>query len=63
MMKIFRLLSVVATMLFLSACGGGGDVSPKSKEFELYIDFWNNTGTTPQITFDAVNTSPEVKID
>ena len=63
MMKIFRLLSVAATVLFFSACGGGPDISPKNKEFELYIDFWNNTGTTPQITFDAVNTSPEVKID
>jgi len=29
----------------------------------LYIDFWNNLGTTPQITFDAQNSSPEVKID
>jgi len=31
--------------------------------FELYIDYWNESGTNPMITFDAANSSPEVKID
>ena len=40
------------------------NVSPDTgKQFELYIDFWNPTGTDPQIRFDAENSSPEVKID
>lgn len=31
--------------------------------FELYIDYWNEHGNTPQISFDEISTSPEVKID
>ncbi len=64
MNKIFRLLSIVVIALSMGACGKGGDQNdPKNREFELYIDFWNTQGNNPQITFDAVNTSPEVKID
>ncbi len=33
------------------------------REYELYIDFWNPTGTNPQISFDAENSSPEIRID
>jgi Mg-chelatase subunit ChlD len=65
MVKIFRLLSAVLAVFLIAGCGAGGvdPKNPKSREFELYIDFWNEQGTTPQITFDAVNSSPEVKID
>lgn len=63
MKQIIRLLSVVAIALSIGACGKGDQNDPKSREFELFIDFWNTQGTNPQITFDAVNTSPEVKID
>ncbi len=64
MNKIFRLLSIIVIALSMGACGKGGDQNdPRNREFELYIDFWNTQGNTPQITFDAVNTSPEVKID
>lgn len=64
-MKIIKYLPFLALLLTLSSCGGGGvdPKNPKSKEFELYIDYWNPLGNTPQITFDAVNSSPEVKID
>lgn len=65
MMKIFRILTAITLVLSLGACGKNGvdPKNPKSREFELYIDFWNTQGNNPQITFDAVNSSPEVKID
>jgi Ca-activated chloride channel homolog len=64
-MKIFKHLSFLALTLLLTACGKNGvnPKDPQSREFELYIDFWNTQGQNPQITFDAVNSSPEVKID
>jgi len=38
--------------------------NPVSKnEFELFIDFWNPEGDNPEISFDALETSPEIKID
>ena len=47
--------------LLFTACGkNGDDAQPQSKEFELYIDFWNTQGTNPLISFDAQNSSPEV---
>ncbi len=64
-MKIFRYLTVIAVVLSLGACGKG-NLDPKelsSRDFELYINFWNPQGTNPQISFDATNSSPEVKID
>lgn len=64
-MKIFKYLSMVSLVFMIGSCGQNGvdPQHPKSREFELYIDFWNTQGTNPQITFDAVNSSPEVKID
>ncbi len=64
-MKIFKHLSFFALALFLTSCGSNGadPKNPKSKEFELFIDYWNTQGNNPQITFDGVNSSPEVKID
>lgn len=65
MIKIFKYLSVICMTLLVGSCGKNGvdPNNPKSREFELYIDFWNTQGTNPQITFDAVNSSPEIKID
>jgi hypothetical protein len=64
-MKIFRLLAIPTLTLVLASCGKNGvdPVHNQKREFELYIDYWNNSGTNPQIVFDAVNSSPEVKID
>lgn len=64
-MKIFRYLTAIAFVLSLGACGknSADPKDPKEREFELYIDFWNTQGTNPQISFDAVNSSPEIKID
>jgi len=64
-MKILKHCIVLLTLtLLFTACGkNGDDAQPQSKEFELYIDFWNTQGTNPMISFDAQNSSPEVKID
>lgn len=65
-MKIAKhiFLFVIALVLFAGCSSNNIDPqNPKSKEFELYIDYWNPTGMNPQITFDATNSSPEVKID
>jgi hypothetical protein len=63
-MKIFKYLALLPIALLMQSCGGGGDdAKPESKEFELYIDYWNPQGTNPQISFDGVNSSPEIKID
>jgi Ca-activated chloride channel family protein len=64
-MKIFRHLLLLPLMVALISCGknGADPKNPGSRDFELYIDFWNTEGTNPQITFDAVNSSPEVRID
>ena len=64
-MKILKHFVFLTLTLVLASCGNNGvdPQNPHSKEFELYIDFWNPQGTNPQITFDAQNSSPEVKID
>ncbi len=64
-MKIFKHLAFFALALLLTSCGNNGadPKNPRSRDFELYIDFWNTQGINPQITFDGVNSSPEVKID
>lgn len=64
-MKIFRYLTAIVLLLSLVSCGknGADPKDPKDREFELFIDFWNTEGDNPQISFDAVNSSPEIKID
>lgn len=64
-MRRLSILFLSTLGLLLASCGDGNN-SPnnkKKRDFELYIDYWNQTGSTPQITFDGVNSSPEVKID
>ena len=58
---LLRLISLILAF-GMFACGGG-DLNPKGKSFEIYLDFWNTTGKTPEIRFDEQNTSREVKID
>jgi Ca-activated chloride channel family protein len=63
-MRIANFCILFTIALLFAACGKNGDtVSPNNREFELYIDYWNSIGNNPQITFDADNSSPEVKID
>lgn len=53
-------------MLLLVACGDDEPSNPApspNREYVLYIDFWNTNGDNPQISFDAENSSPEIRID
>lgn len=62
-MKCLQLFCACVLILTSFGCRKD-DVNPKDKkQFELHIDFWNTQGTNPQISFDAQNSSPEVKID
>jgi len=64
-MKIVKHFAFLTLILLLTGCGKNGvdPQNPQNREFELYIDFWNTQGTNPLISFDAQNSSPEVKID
>ena len=65
-MKMKYLSALAIGGLLFSACGKDPVVvqpQNNTQQFELYIDYWNPSGTNPQITFDAVNSSTEVKID
>jgi hypothetical protein len=64
-MKKASLLFFVLIVAGFASCDKNND-DPKPDgpaSYELYIDFWNEDGTSPQIIFDAGNSSPEVKID
>ncbi|WP_341225174.1 vWA domain-containing protein [uncultured Arcticibacterium sp.] len=59
----FLRLAVLAMSFSLFSCGGGNDPNPKGSTFEIYLDFWNTSGRTPEVRFDELNTSREIKID
>ncbi|MGR3809287.1 vWA domain-containing protein [Jiulongibacter sp. NS-SX5] len=59
---ILRALLLAVSFVVIS-CGGGNDPKPNGNAFEIYLDFWNTTGKNPEIRFDEVNTSREIKID
>jgi len=66
-MKIVKILFLSLILLVIS-CGKDDDndsSTPQTtnREYNLYIDFWNPNGTNPQISFDAENSSSEVRID
>lgn len=66
-MKIMKLvlLCLVISLVSCSTDNGDSPTTPPSplREYALYIDFWNPNGTNPQISFDAENSSPEVRVD
>ena len=55
----------ILVVLFISCSKDDDDnnTQPASREYNLYIDFWNPDGDNPQIQFDAQNSSQEVRID
>lgn len=57
-LKTIIFLSVV---VLFAACKK--DKDEPQKAFDIYIDFWNPTGTDPQVKLDADKTSKEIKID
>lgn len=58
------LRAAILTMSFgIFSCNGGKEITPKGNVFEIYLDFWNTTGRTPEVRFDELNTSREIKID
>lgn len=65
-MRLQNLL-IYSLLLLLASCGKDSDPNtpaPNSnREYVLYIDFWNPDGDNPQISFDAENSSPEIRID
>lgn len=56
----FRLFSLCLVLFLVSACVPK-DAAPKG--FNIYLDYWNNTGKTPEVKFDELKTSKEIKID
>lgn len=64
-MKKFSSLSVATLFIFtlLVSCNGSKDPSPNGRSFEIYLDFWNTTGRSPEVRFDELKTSREIKID
>ena len=62
-MKNLMLICTCFILLVSVGCRKDNVRPDDHKQFELYIDFWNTQGTNPQISFDALNSSPEIKID
>lgn len=56
-----KTLLILTTSILLFGCKK--DAVNPNPTFELYIDFWNPTGTDPQIKFDETKTAKEIKID
>jgi Ca-activated chloride channel family protein len=56
-------MAFIAMSFSLFSCNGGKDPNPKGTVFEIYLDFWNTSGKTPEVRFDELNTSREIKID
>ena len=67
-MKLKSLIYFGIVIILISACkkeqvGEIPDPPSPNKEYYLVLDFWNPNGDNPQISFDADNSSPEIKID
>ena len=69
MKKLLLFAIIVGGSLAFTSCGKDEESNTPnpnpgtSREYFLYIDFWNPAGDDPQISFDAENSSPEIRID
>lgn len=60
----YSIILFLAVVLSLSACSDKKmKVNTHKTEFELYLDYWNEDGKSPEIRFDEVSTDKEVRID
>lgn len=50
-------------MTAMSACDRTDDKPNLSRNFQLFIDYWNPDGDSPEIRFDEENTSDAIRID
>ncbi|MCB0806396.1 MAG: VWA domain-containing protein [Bacteroidales bacterium] len=66
MNKILFLLILLFPLL-MSSCKDDDPATPQqpnpNRQYYLYIDFWNPSGTDPRISFDEENSSTEIRID
>lgn len=61
MMRLSAIFKALVFSCILFGCGSD-DVSTQNT-FDIYLDYWNTTGVNPEIRFDELKTSREVKID
>ncbi|SOE19877.1 von Willebrand factor type A domain-containing protein [Spirosomataceae bacterium TFI 002] len=55
--------ATLLTLVFMVSSCKPDDARPKGEYFDIYLDFWNTTGKTPEVRFDELKTSREIKID
>ena len=56
-----RLLQTLLLSVFVFGCDTNEPGADSS--FKIFLEFWNTTGRTPEIRFDEMKTSKEIKID
>ena len=56
-------LLFVLSILFCCCKKDSPPVEATTKEFSIYVDYWNSDGESPEISFDPSNSDSEIKID
>ena len=56
-------LLVVLSILLCCCKKDSPPVEATTKEFSIYVDYWNSDGESPEISFDPSNSDSEIKID
>lgn len=63
MNRYLTLLLCGLLMTAVSACDPAEDEPKSGRGFQLFLDYWNPDGSSPEINFDADNTSDAIRID
>ncbi len=63
MNRYLTLLLCGLVMNSMSSCDRKDDVTNPGRKFQLFIDYWNPDGNSPEISFDEGNTSDAIRID